>query len=326
MRILHFRSHCVGIRFSRWRGTDPIRSDPIRSTPLSFSSSWDSQADSGIERFRLRENTNILHTHYIYMKSSAREIPPSAAAAAAAPPVAPAPAASSSSSSPIPSLHESFLIVLNDSIGRRALFQFLESTYTEHHLAFWEAVQFEYKPIQTDSDRNTAAVQLWNRYVKTGTSQQINITEPQRLRLQTSIEKIGTIGKRNMNNEFTTQFFFSSHSADEQIFSVFCYSPLLSPQLFSSTFSFHRWSPLFCLVWPLWWCRFDLFGIIERELFFRISTIETVSNISNREEKPWGWREKETAQAFKIIINVYHTLEGSSVIEKLEPPAICSRF
>jgi hypothetical protein len=53
-------------------------------------------------------------------------------------------------------------------------------------------VEYQYKPLSDDvSARNEKANEFYTRFVKNGSKQQINITEPQRLRLQAAIEKIG---------------------------------------------------------------------------------------------------------------------------------------
>lgn len=101
-----------------------------------------------------------------------------------------APAATVSKSKAL-SHHGAFLAILNDPPGRLALFDFLKSGYSEHHLTFWEEVEFRYKPLGSQpAERNTLALELYKRFVKNGSKQQINITEPQRLRLKEAVEKI----------------------------------------------------------------------------------------------------------------------------------------
>lgn len=90
-------------------------------------------------------------------------------------------------------------MILNDSIGRAALFDYLKSGYSEHHLTFWEEIEFHYKKDWSEgsvSHHNDAvARQLYERFIKNGAHAQINITEPQRVKLQKAIENIGTKGQ-----------------------------------------------------------------------------------------------------------------------------------
>lgn len=86
--------------------------------------------------------------------------------------------------------HESFLLILHDAAGRRALFDFLKSGYSEHHLSFWEDVEMHYKSIAAAAERDAKAKEFWHLYIKNGSKSQINIHEPQRLRLQVAIEKL----------------------------------------------------------------------------------------------------------------------------------------
>ena len=86
--------------------------------------------------------------------------------------------------------HESFLLILHDAAGRRALFDFLKAGYSEHHLTFWEDVETNYKPLPSAVERDAKAREFWHLYIKNGAKSQINIHEPQRLRLQSAIEKL----------------------------------------------------------------------------------------------------------------------------------------
>lgn len=91
--------------------------------------------------------------------------------------------------------HESFLLILRDSAGRRALFEFLKSGYSEHHLTFWEDVEANYKTLHAEPERDAKAREFWHLYIKNGSASQINIHEPQRLRLQAALERIDSSAK-----------------------------------------------------------------------------------------------------------------------------------
>ncbi len=94
--------------------------------------------------------------------------------------------------------HESFMLLVSDPAGVAALLDYLKAGYSEHHLVFWQEVQERYRRLPSTTDpsapaRNKLAEDMWHRYGKNGSQSQINITEPQRLRLQTAIEKIGQV-------------------------------------------------------------------------------------------------------------------------------------
>jgi len=85
------------------------------------------------------------------------------------------------------------MLLLEDAAGRAALMDFLRAGYSEHHLAFWEEVVHRYRalPAEDQAARDSMAREMWQRYGKNGSASQINITEPQRLRVQTALERIG---------------------------------------------------------------------------------------------------------------------------------------
>ena len=92
--------------------------------------------------------------------------------------------------------HESFLLILHDAAGRAALLDYLKAGYSEHHLIFWEEATQVYAKLEAQEERNRLAQDMWHRYIKNGSKSQINITEPQRLRLQSAVEQIGQKGAR----------------------------------------------------------------------------------------------------------------------------------
>jgi hypothetical protein len=94
--------------------------------------------------------------------------------------------------------HEAFMLLVSDSAGVTALLDYLKSMHCEHHLVFWQEVQDIYHKQTNSTERNKLSEDMWHRYGKNGSHSQINITEPQRLRIQNAIEKIGTIGQRNI--------------------------------------------------------------------------------------------------------------------------------
>jgi hypothetical protein len=84
------------------------------------------------------------------------------------------------------------MLLIEDDSGRAALLDYLRAGYSEHHLVFWTEVMHSYRPLADPLARDALAKEMWLRYGKNGSASQINITEPQRLRVQKDIERIGT--------------------------------------------------------------------------------------------------------------------------------------
>jgi len=94
---------------------------------------------------------------------------------------------SSSPSSPPTSTADQFLSLLHHPTGRSLFYTYLQSGFSEHHLAFWEVVE-EYRGIEDADERKDRAEVIYNQFVKNGTKEQINITEQQRMRVKEHVE------------------------------------------------------------------------------------------------------------------------------------------